>query len=92
MGGCDGADGRAERGVAASAAARRLASSGGRRVAVLIPHRASTCLAVPTILGLEMADEKAIAASLAIVGPRTSLSNVERADMAEAIEPVRTSR
>ena len=61
-------------------------------VAVLIPHRDGTCLAVPTILGREMADEKAIAASLAIVGPRTSLSNVERVDMAEAIEPVRTSR
>ena len=57
-----------------------------------IPHRDGTCLAVPTILGREMADEKAIAASLAIVGPRTSLSNVERVDMAEAIEPVRTSR
>ena len=61
-------------------------------LAVLIPHRDGTCLAVPTILGREMADEKAIAATIAIIGPRTSLSNVERADMAGALDPARASR
>ena len=64
----------------------------GDGVAVLIPHRDDTHLIVPTVLSRQMGDEAAIAATMAIIGPRTSLSNVERADMAEAIEPVRASR
>ena len=51
----------------------------GDGVAVLIPHHDGSHLAVPTVLGRQMADELAIAATIAIIGPRTSLSNVEGA-------------
>ena len=53
-------------------------------VAVLAPHRdGSRCLAALTVLDRSMANETAIAASLALVEPRTTLTTTEAAALAQ---------
>jgi hypothetical protein len=61
-------------------------------IAVLIPHRDGTCLAVPTILGQEMGNAAAIAATMSLIAPLVTVSHVERAGTAEALDPARASR